>query len=131
MNLYQLVLVEDALDGSLDTLLSETAHCAVETGALGHRPLANVDVVEKAEPDTAAVNGRYLLIDNSADELVLRLVGGDGVEVLGSLLLPFHHFLGLGFLGNFADCFLIDGLPALFGLVLWFCVVAARGGLVC
>ena len=63
----------------------------------------------KPEPDTAAVHRLDFLIDNGLDQLVLWLVGGDGVEIVGGLHLGLDHLLGFRFLLNLSDGILVDG----------------------
>ena len=45
-------------------------------------PVTDVDVIEKPEPDATAVHRLDFLIDNGLDQLVLRLIGGDGIEIV-------------------------------------------------
>ena len=105
----QFIIDKDALDRSLDALLAEIAHDAEEIAAFRDGPLADVNVIKQTETYPAAINGLDILIDNGLNQLVLRLIGNDGVKIVGSFFLDLDNFLRLGFFRYFSNGFLVDG----------------------
>ena len=87
INLYQFVINEDALDGSLNTLLAETTHHAIQIAAAWDSTVAYIDVIKQSQTYTASINSLDILIDNGFDKLILGFISGDGVEIIRSFFL--------------------------------------------
>ena len=134
IDLDQFIIDKDALDRSRDPLLAEAAHDAEEIAAFRDGPLADVNVIKQTETYPAAINGLDILIDNGLNQLVLRLIGNDGVKIVGSFFLGLDNFLGFGFFCYLSNCFLVDGYQTIgfffaLGCRFIFAIGMAVGGL--
>ena len=120
VDFHQFIIDQDTLYRTFHTLLTETAHSAIETGAFGNRAFADVNVIKQTESHTAAVNGLNVFIDDGFDELMLRLIGGNGVEILVVFLVTFHYLLSFCLFGDFGHGMFIHHLFTLYFTVVGF-----------
>jgi hypothetical protein len=99
VDLDELVADKDAGDARLDTLLSEAGDDAVEVGAFLQADALHGHVVEELEAESGALTCLGRAVYHRLDERLVDILGtGNGVELLGVVLLDFLDNLGLLFL---------------------------------